>query len=94
MSARSNRLSLPVLQPGVPAEVEPAGDRDSELLRAGWTRRFVAAPPRLTEMMELYRSLGLDVRDEPLDPRMIDVECTGCFSVAASSRIIFTRVPR
>jgi hypothetical protein len=114
MFTRHDRISLPVLQPGVahtdgrgseaPAdggsELQLDGgtgllsDRERELLRDGWTRRFIAAPPRLGEMIELYRSLGLEVRDEPLDQRTVDDECTGCFTAAASSRIIFTRVPR
>lgn len=114
MSTRHDRVSLPVLQPGVAhtgglgselrsdggSELQLDGgtgrqsDRERELLSAGWTRRFIAAPPRLGEMIELYRSLGLEVRDEPLDQSTIDDECSGCFTAAAASRIIFTRVPR
>ncbi|HEX6135907.1 MAG TPA: hypothetical protein VFZ24_18180 [Longimicrobiales bacterium] len=79
----SARIALPVL-----ATDAVRGD---ELERAGWTRRFAAAPPRLDEMIELYRSLGLEVRLEPVDPATLDADCAGCFAAAAATRIIYTR---
>jgi hypothetical protein len=54
--------------------------RHSRLLEAGWTRRFIAEEPRLTEMKEMYESLGLEARIEPGalgDPE----ECRACFEV-------------
>lgn len=80
------RVPLPVLP--------PSASRETELMRDGWTRRFVAAPPRLEEMMALYRSLGLEVTDEPVDQTTLDADCSGCFTAAAASRIIFTRIPQ
>jgi hypothetical protein len=38
----------------------------SALEAEGWTWRFAAASPRLEEMADLYRSLGHEVRLEPL----------------------------
>lgn len=81
--AAARERALPVLQ-SVPS-------RTDELAHSGWTRRFVASPPRLDEMVTLYRSLGLDVTLEPLDPRERDTDCTGCSSGGAAARIIFTR---
>jgi hypothetical protein len=86
MRAAPERIDLPVLRTARP--------REDELARDGWTRRFVAAPPRLDEMVALYRSLGLDVTLEPLDAREIDIDCAGCVSSGADARIIFTREPR
>jgi hypothetical protein len=56
-----------------------------ELIREGWTKRFVAREPRLSEAVELYRSMGYEVYLEPLP--MVDCtsadeesgECRACF---------------
>lgn len=69
-----------------------ASARDSELARAGWTRRFVAAPPRLGEMADLYESLGLEVILEPLAADDMAEECGDCALARTVFRIIYTRV--
>lgn len=70
----------------------PASARDAELARAGWTRRFVAAPPRLGEMVDLYESLGLEVILVPLAADDMAEECGDCALARAVFRIIYTRV--
>jgi hypothetical protein len=73
--------------------------REDELTKAGWERRFVSCEPRLSEMAEIYRSLGLDVLLEPLPPKEDqergDCEeggCTICFDTDKEKyRTIFTR---
>ena len=40
--------------------------RDAELSAGGWERRFIGAPPRLGESVELYESLGLAVLSAPV----------------------------
>jgi hypothetical protein len=35
--------------------------REEELISLGWEKRFVADEPRLSEMTELYESIGFDV---------------------------------
>jgi hypothetical protein len=65
--------------------------REAELAADGWQRRFVAAPPRLQEMTDLYRSLGLDVRHEPLDDTDLSDDCGGCILARTLFRIIYTR---
>ena len=40
--------------------------REEELVGLGWTRRFIACEPRLSESVELYESLGFEVLLEPL----------------------------
>lgn len=56
------------------------GSRETQLLREGWSRRFITAEPRLSEAVELYQSLGYEVHLEALIPNEGCVEeCTACF---------------
>ena len=57
----------------------------------GWTRRFVGAPPRLQEAVQLYQSLGYQVLLEPQLPEELDDECKGCALALGLYRVIFTR---
>ena len=67
--------------------------RRRDLAQQGWGRRFTAEEPRLSEMKDLYESLGLEVLIEPVvfeDDR----ECAACFSVEGAERrykTIYTR---
>ncbi len=83
MTSPSRGCALPVLQ--------ATATREQELLQAGWVRRFAAEPPRLDEMIQLYRSLGLEVCAEPLDQGDFADDCAGCVNAAAAARVIFTR---
>ena len=68
-------------------------ERTTELHSHGWQRRFTASEPRLSEMTELYRSLGFEVLIEQPMP-VEGQECRGCFDVAGlenRSKTIFTR---
>ncbi len=57
----------------------------------GWERRFVGAPPRLREHVELYESLGLEVRLEPVPEGELAPECAGCALALTLFRVIYTR---
>jgi hypothetical protein len=83
-AARPRGAGLPVL----------GGGREVELARAGWVRRFTAAPPRLHEMSELYEALGLEVLHEPVTDDAFAGDCTGCAESAGLFRIIYTRESR
>jgi len=50
---------------------------DAKFRTQGWMRRFVTDEPRLSEAVELYKSLGYEVR---LEPAIIDNvgECKKC----------------
>jgi hypothetical protein len=49
---------------------------NTEMLESeGWTKRFVASEPRLSEMTDLYMDSGFDVHLEPF-PK--GTECEGC----------------
>ncbi len=76
--------------------------REDELIKAGWERRFIACEPRLSEMVEMYKEIGLEVDLEPLATQeeleedgtssCADTGCTACFDVDRDRyRIIFTR---
>jgi hypothetical protein len=71
--------------------MESVSARDAVLAAEGWERRFVAAPPRLQEMTDMYRSLGLVVRHEPLDDTDLSDDCSGCILARTLFRIIYTR---
>ena len=74
---------------------------EDELIKEGWRRRFVANEPRLSESVELYRSMGYEVRLEPLPPVDCDSadeeseECRACFKgLEDQYKIIYTRPKR
>lgn len=66
-------------------------ERGAELLEQGWTRRFVAGPPRLSETVELYRSLGFEVHLEQPRPEELGKQCEGCQAALGLSRVVYTR---
>lgn len=53
-------------------------NRDEELKRGGWERKSVAGEPRLSELVELYQSIGLEVHLEPVSEDASE-ECQICF---------------
>ena len=64
--------------------------RQAELEAQGWTACFVADEPRLSEAVELYESLGLEVHLEPLRPD--SDECTTCLENSLDRcKMIYTR---
>lgn len=67
---------------------------EAELIAEGWTRRFVAAPVRLKESIELYQSMGYEVHLEPLTPEDLQAECEDCRLAVALFRVIYTRPVR
>jgi len=70
------------------------------LERQGWRRQFVAAEPRLSESVAMYRELGFEVHLEPL-PTLekqsngqadAEIKCHACFEGSEDQyRIIFTK---
>ena len=65
--------------------------RQEELGRQGWKKQATYDEPRLSEMAEMYKEIGLEVRLEPFNP---DEEpgCTGCMaSMPEQYKTIYTR---
>ena len=71
--------------------------REEELEGLGWEKRFIADEPRLTEMKELYESIGFDVILEPLPSKeemanCTESGCTACLDLDPSKyRTIYTK---
>jgi hypothetical protein len=64
-----------------------------ELLAAGWTRRSIADEPRLSEVIETYEELGLEVCVTPVP--LAELECNECYRIAPERvRLVFTRPRR
>jgi len=61
-----------------------------ELAAAGWERCFLADEPRLSEAVETYLELGLEVLLLP--PREEEAECSECLRLQPERyRVIYTR---
>lgn len=71
--------------------------REEELISLGWEKRFMADEPRLSEMKEMYESIGFEVLLEPLPGKeelasCVESGCTACMDVDPDRyRIIYTR---
>ncbi len=48
---------------------------DQELLADGWTRQFNTDEPRLSEAVEMYQQMGLEVH---LEPVIVDPDSETC----------------
>jgi hypothetical protein len=60
-------------------ETETPLECDSKLIQEGWSRRFSAEEPRLSEMKQFYESLGLEVLLVPgVTPE--EEACALCFN--------------
>jgi hypothetical protein len=71
----------------------PTNPQSDAAMDAGWTRRFTASEPRLSEMTALYRSLGLDVQVGEATPEP-GQDCAACL-LDPTIRTIYTRpLPR
>lgn len=68
--------------------------RQRELEGEGWVRQFTADEPRLSEAVELYASLGFEVRLEPVTPDDSAEECQICFQGDEGYKMIYTRPKR
>ena len=78
---------------GVPGTGAAGAARDAALAGQGWRRRFVGGPPRLDEMVALYRELGHEVRLEALDAAELAEGCRGCGPALSVFRVVYTRMP-
>lgn len=65
--------------------------REQELTRLGWKRQATYDEPRLSEMVDTYREIGLEVHLEPFHPD----EEPGCAECVAATpekyNTIYTR---
>ena len=65
--------------------------RQAELARQGWKRQATCDEPRLSEMADMYREIGLEVHLEPFHPDQ-EPGCTDCMaSMPEKYKTIYTR---
>ena len=50
-----------------------------ELKKEGWIQRTTIGEPRLSEIVELYKSLGYAVRVEPVNLDELNEDCQRCY---------------
>lgn len=55
-------------------------NRDERLAREGWTKKFTCDAARVDEFVEIYESIGLEVRVEPISEDDPDLTCQVCFA--------------
>ena len=60
---------------------ERKGLREKELEKEGWIKQTTIGEPRLSEIVELYKSLGYEVRLEPVKLDGLDEECRKCYEL-------------
>lgn len=70
-------------------------DYIERLSTSGWERKTITDEPRLTELVELYESIGFEVHLEPLSNellKLIGEECKSCYiDNWERYKVIFTR---
>jgi hypothetical protein len=66
--------------------------REEELNSQGWQKTTTYDEPRLSEMAELYRELGMEVHLEPFHPDE-ETDCAECMKFAPQNyKTIYTRI--
>ena len=72
--------------------MEQKSPNDVALVADGWTRQFSASEPRLSEAVESYQEIGMEVRLEPVDTAPSDGTCTVCMAENPEYvKVIYTR---
>lgn len=65
--------------------------REQELINKGWEKQSTHDEPRLTDVVEMYQEIGLEVLVEPFDPNN-EPGCTDCMQVCSDKyKTIYTR---
>jgi hypothetical protein len=64
---------------------------EERLRKEGWTRQNTIDEPRLSELVEMYGEMGLEVHLEPFHPDEMD-ECDDCMrKMPERYKTIYTR---
>lgn len=68
------------------------GSREEELKKEGWEKQFTYDEPRLSEAVELYKSMGFEVHLEPATKEDMGEECGICLEdMVDRYKTIYTR---
>ena len=66
-------------------------DPEQNLVQTGWEKQATYDDPRLSEMVEMYKEIGLEVHLEPFDPEN-EEGCTVCMQLTPEKfKTIYTR---
>ena len=66
---------------------------EKELALKGWVKKTTTDEPRLSELVDMYEQIGLEVRLEPFDPRA-QPGCSECMKASPEKYMtIYTRRP-
>ena len=65
--------------------------REQTLKKKGWTKQSTHDEPRLSDIVEMYQEIGLEVLLEPFNPDE-ETGCTDCMrETARNYKTIYTR---
>ena len=65
--------------------------KQEDLEKQGWVRQTTYDEPRLSEITEMYREMGLDVHMEPFNPDD-EPECSECMKAQPDRyKTVYTR---
>ncbi len=60
-----------------------------------WVKRNIIDEPRLSDLVETYKSLGFDIKLKDFNPREFPEECTGCLAAFPEKyKVIYTRIKK
>jgi len=66
-----------------------------ELKKEGWVKRTTIGEPRLSEIVNEYKSLGFEVHLEPVNLDEMDEECRRCYGNEADKfKTVYVRKRR
>ncbi len=65
--------------------------REEKLKDRGWKKQNTIGEPRLSECVELYKSLGYEVHLEPINLNNMTEECRNCYEEDKTVRTIYIR---
>lgn len=66
-------------------------DRENELVQAGWTKQSTHDEPRLSDVVEMYAEMEVEIHLEPFDPEK-EQGCIECMRLSPERyKTIYTR---
>jgi len=75
-----------------PVTKQKMSKREEELKKNGWMKQNTIGEPRLSECVELYKSLGYEVHLESVNPKEMTEECRKCYKKELGTvKTIYTR---
>lgn len=68
--------------------------KPGQLDKEGWLRRSILDEPRLSEVVAMYKEIGLDVKVVDVKPGDVD-GCTACLDGAPERyKVVYTKEPK